>query len=62
MAAGRGDREAALRLLERARESSPRDREIAVALRRVRRGDSLNLQLLNESILENAVRRGTPAD
>jgi tetratricopeptide (TPR) repeat protein len=62
MASVQGNRETALRLLGRARRASPRDDEIAAALRRVRRGRLLNLQLLNQRILKSAVRRGTPAD
>jgi tetratricopeptide (TPR) repeat protein len=62
MASVQGNRGTALRLLGRARTLSPRDEEIAAALRRVRRGRLLNLQLLNQRILESAVRRGTPAE
>jgi Flp pilus assembly protein TadD len=62
MASVRGDRRTALRLLGRAHALSPRDDEIAAALRRVRRGRLINLQLLNQRILESAVRRGTPTE
>jgi hypothetical protein len=62
IASVRGDRGSALRLLGRAHMLSPRDDEIAAALRRVRRGRVLSVQLLNRRIFESAVRRGTPAD
>jgi tetratricopeptide (TPR) repeat protein len=60
--AGEGDRRSALRLLSRAASLSPRDQDIADSLRRLRRGDPLDLQALNRRILERARRRGAQVD
>ena len=57
-----GDRRGALRLVGRARLASPRDEDIAAALRRLRRGRPLDLQGLNRRILERARSRGSQVE
>ena len=62
IAAIQGDRQTAVRLLARARVLSPRDEDIAIALRRARAGRPLDLRTLNRRILERALERGRQAD
>jgi tetratricopeptide (TPR) repeat protein len=62
IAATRGERQTAVRLLARARFLSPRDKEIGIALRRARAGRPLDLQTLNRRILERARERGSQVE
>jgi tetratricopeptide (TPR) repeat protein len=62
IAAGRDEREEALRLLRRASDLSPRDEDVAFAFRQVLRSRPLDLQSLNERILERARSRGSAVD
>lgn len=62
IAAGDGERATGLRLLRRASGLSPRDPDIARALRRVNRGRPLDVRSLNRSILRRALGRGTQID
>ena len=58
MAAGRGERASAVRLIGRAARLSPRDTLIANALVRLRRGRPIDLSALNSAILRRARGRG----
>jgi tetratricopeptide (TPR) repeat protein len=57
-----GERAAALRLLRRARALSPRDQDVALALRRVLQGNPLPVRNLNRRILERARLRGAQVE
>ena len=59
LAAGRGDTARGRRLLTRAAELSPRDEVLALVLRRIERGQKVNLDAVNASILRRARARGT---
>jgi tetratricopeptide (TPR) repeat protein len=60
--AAQNDRARGMRLLRRARVLSPRDPDIARALRRLRQHRPLDLPSLNRSILRRARSRGTKVD
>jgi tetratricopeptide (TPR) repeat protein len=62
IAGSEGDRATGLRLLRRARELSPRDAIPARALRALRRGRPLSVQVLNQAILKQANRLGSRVD
>ena len=60
--AGQNDRATGMRLLRRAHALSPRDPDIARALRRLRQHRPLDLPSLNRSILRKARNRGSKVD
>lgn len=60
--AGQSDRARGMRLLRRAHVLSPRDSDIARALRRLRQHRPLDLPSLNRSILRKARNRGSKVD
>jgi hypothetical protein len=59
LAATRGESARARRLVSRAAALSPRDEQIALVLRRIERGQKVDLAAVNGSILRRARARGT---
>ncbi|HEX6652225.1 MAG TPA: O-antigen ligase family protein [Thermoleophilaceae bacterium] len=59
LAATRGETARGRRLVRRAARLSPRDQQIALVLRRIERGQKVNLAAVNGSILNRARARGT---
>jgi Flp pilus assembly protein TadD len=59
LASARGDAAQGRRLVGRAAELSPRDRQIALVLRQVEQGRKVDLAAVNGSILRRARARGT---